>query len=96
MAYRTTPAAKADLLAIYRYGVETFGVKTAETYFSDLLDALDLVSGLRHIGAGRQELAPPCRVLFHRLHAIYYEIEPDGGVLILRVLHATQDWRRHL
>ncbi|GLK77355.1 hypothetical protein GCM10008171_26090 [Methylopila jiangsuensis] len=96
MAYRTTAAAKADLFALFRYGVENFGVAKADAYFSDLLDALDLVSDAPGVGVARPELDPPCRVLFHRLHAIYYGVESDGGVLILRVLHATRDWRRHL
>ncbi len=42
-------------------------------------------------GRLRHELNPTVRVHFHKAHVIAYLVQ-SGGILIVRVLDARQDW----
>ena len=40
----------------------------------------------------RSEITPPVRCHPHGAHLIIYRSEDDGGVTILRIRHASEDW----
>ena len=88
-------AAEADLATILDYSIERFGIQTAETYLRSFEQAFDLLRRHPHAGAVHAEVHPPIRVLLHRSHRIFYDVEEDI-VWIVRVLHHAMDPLRWL
>ncbi|MFD1331375.1 type II toxin-antitoxin system RelE/ParE family toxin [Methylopila musalis] len=95
MAYRLSRDADRDVYELFLFGAERFGVEQAERYHTDLAQAFDLIGRHPWLAPERHDLGG-ARVHTHRSHAVIYDVGADGGVLILRVLHTTRDWRRHL
>ncbi len=92
---RFSPAAQADLDAIFDYTAETWGLERAEDYVrliqaacealarspGQAQDCGDIRAGYRRGPAGR--------------HHIYFRIE-DYGIAVVRILHQRMDAPRHL
>lgn len=95
MGFSTTDRANEDIYAIYLFGLEQFGFAQAERYGDELFNVFEILARQPHSARERKEYEPAYRVHIHGVHAIFYLIEGDD-ILIVRVLHASQDWRRHL
>ncbi len=106
MRYRLTPAAAHDLEAILQETLQQFGPHQVEHYAGLIEGAIRiLVADPQHIASRlREDLLPALRS-FHveraatrrgaAAHLIYYRIEPDGTLTILRLLHQSMDPSRH-
>jgi toxin ParE1/3/4 len=95
MSYKLTERADRDVFDIYLFGAERFGPAQADKYHAGLVEAFELLAGRPGIARERNEFDRPIRVHLHGAHAIVFVIEEDH-VLIVRVLHGSQDWRRHI
>lgn len=84
--------ADRDLDALYRQGVEMFGVAQADRYVDGLLSALDLIADFPGAARLRTELKPPIRAYPYKSHLVLYDIDPTGEVLIVRIRHGHEDW----
>ena len=94
--YRLTRQAAADLRDIYRYTRRRWGKAQAERYASQLQQCCTMLATRPHAGRKREELQPPDLHSFVQgSHVIFYQPQPYG-VLIVRVLHDSQDVGRHL
>jgi toxin ParE1/3/4 len=88
---RTSEAARADIRAIYRMGVEMFGVTQADAYANGMKRAILRLAEFPESAPVRAELTPSVRVLPYGAHVILYAVSNDS-VHILRVRHAHEDW----
>ena len=79
-------AARKDLRDIYRYSVDEFGQRVAETYLNGLRERFDLLSGEPLIGVIYPDIVPEMRVFGYRSYRIFYRVEPEA-LLVVRVLH---------
>lgn len=95
MRCRTTLRADEDLFAVYANGLRDFGEAQTERYLSGLLEAFAFITAYPLSARERREFSPPVRMHVFGSHVIVYAVRQED-VLILRVLHARQDWRRHL
>jgi toxin ParE1/3/4 len=94
--YRLTRRAEADLKDIYRYTRRTWGRARAAQYASQLQQCFTMLAARPHAGRKREELQPPGLHSFVQgSHVIFYQPQPYG-MLVVRVLHGSQDVRRHL
>ncbi len=89
-----TPAAAADLDAIWDYTAEYWNADQADRYTDTLRDAChDLASGRRRgQRATVRQGYMKCRVA---LHFIYYR-EDASDLVVIRILHGKMDAERHL
>ena len=92
---RFTEQAIADLEDIFVYTIETFGELQAERYRASLERGCQRIAddprlGRSIAGASRSFFYHPCES-----HVLFYMKQADG-ILIVRVLHATMDFVRHL
>jgi toxin ParE1/3/4 len=87
-----SPAARADLVQIRRYGNHQFGGAASDAYFLGFENAFDVLERHPQAGPAKPELGDGIRCLVHRQHRIFYRIEKDG-VLIARVIHHAMDER---
>lgn len=89
--YRLSPSALKDLDAIWDHSARKWSVGQADTYTRDL--AADMAFLVQHpqIAPERREVRPPVRLYRSGSHLIIYRVEA-GWILVLRVVHARQNW----
>jgi toxin ParE1/3/4 len=92
------PAARRDLVAHYVYLAENADAATAVRFLVRAAASIDELIDNPEIGAAlvlrRAELAGirRWRVRDFDRYLIFYQPRASGGVTIVRVLHAAQDW----
>jgi toxin ParE1/3/4 len=85
---RLSGRADRDLSKIFLYTIETFGLKQARRYLSDLQHTLEQLPYHPKLGARIEEL-PDVRRLVRKSHVIFYRHDEDG-ILILSVKHTRR------
>ncbi|NSY39603.1 type II toxin-antitoxin system RelE/ParE family toxin [Leisingera sp. ANG59] len=88
--WRIRPAARADLAAIWRYGLDTWGEAQADAYADNLFALFDLLADFPEMARERGEFTPPVRIHPTGAHLVIYRLEQDRPEII-RILHARQD-----
>jgi toxin ParE1/3/4 len=86
--------ARTDLRSIGRYGARQWGRDRARRYAETIRDQFELLSRYPEIGVVADKL-PGIRLRPVGSHVIYYRLDAEE-VLVLRVLHASQDVERHI
>ena len=84
--YRLTRDADADLLDVFLYGLETFGLTRAEDYRDSLTRCFEILAANPKMGRKADEFAPGAGRHEHARHVIFYDEQPDG-VLIIAIIH---------
>jgi toxin ParE1/3/4 len=84
--YRLTQDADDDLLKMFIYGFETFGLAQAEAYREGMTQCFELLADNPRLGRKADEFVPGARRHEHAHHVIFYDEQPDG-VLILDIIH---------
>jgi toxin ParE1/3/4 len=84
--YRLTRDADSDLLKMFVYGLETFGLVQAEAYRQDIVQCLALLADNPRMGRRADEFAPGARRHEHAQHIIFYDEQPNG-ILIIGIIH---------
>lgn len=87
--------AGADLAKIRRYSIRTWGRDQTSKYMDALRDTMKgLVRGTV-ITRARGDLGPGILMAKSGRHCVFFESD-DARVLVVRVLHDSMDYRRHL
>ena len=81
------------LRRIWDYGADRWSEDRADEYVLGLGRAFALISAHPEIGRARDDVDDGLRVHSHQTHVILYRVR-SGGVRIVRVLVARQDWER--
>ncbi len=84
--YRLTRDAGDDLLKMFLYGFETFGLTKAEAYREGMIQCFELLAANPRLGRKVDEVSPGSRRHEHAHHVIFYDEQPDG-VLITGIIH---------
>ena len=95
MPYRLSERADQDVEDIAVFTIRTFGVQQAQKYHEGLKRSFEFLSENPLAARQRKTFSPPVRIHPSGAHVIVYVIDAEG-VLIIRVLGASQDWGRHL
>ncbi len=88
--FRLSVRAERDLITVYAYTEETFGVYQAEAYHAGLERTFDLLANFPRIGRIEAEMAPGIRRFRFQSHNVFYSEEHDF-VLIRAVLHQARE-----
>jgi toxin ParE1/3/4 len=94
--YVLSPAAQADLEETWDYTCQRWDVDQAEEYLRELQHAIERAASNPRIGRACDEIRPGYRKLAAGSHTLYYRINSEGVVDIVRVLHQRMDVDRHL
>ena len=87
--------ARADLASIRRYSTRTWGQDQTSKYMDALRDTTKgLVRGTA-VTRARDDLRPGIQMATGGPHSIFFEAD-DSRSLVVRVLHDSMDYRRHL
>lgn len=88
--YDITRRALADLRAIVRYTIETWGRRQARLYREELELGIQKLALSPGLGRVRTDVAPSVRSFPIARHVAFY-VESEGGITVLRVLHPSMD-----
>ena len=84
-----------DLVSISQYTSAEFGESKARKYRDHLKGCFDALLTNPHLGRSAEELAPGLRRIRQQAHVVFY-LPTEEEVLIVRVLHHSMDFERHL
>ena len=93
--FKLSANARNDLFDIADYTTLTFGPAQSLIYRDGLIDAFETLAVHPRAGVSMDHIKTGARRLTHESHVIYYRMKANH-VLILRVLHHSQDPMRHL
>lgn len=95
MGYKLTRKAEADIISIYVEGAREFGTPQAEKYHTELEHIFERLSDSPMIARERVEITPPVRIHPYKSHLVVYVVDANNDILIIRVRHGREDWRRN-
>ena len=84
-----------DLADIATYTTAEFGEEQARKYRDQFRACFASLLGNPILGRSAEELAPGLRRIRQQAHVVFYRPSEDA-VLIVRVLHHSMDFERHL
>ncbi len=90
-----SPAALADVQAIWDFGAQNWSDVQAEIYLTGLRRVFDMLQDQPDIARSRSEFTPPIRLYRYQSHVIVFHAEA-GSVTIVRVLHGRSNWAEFL
>lgn len=89
--------ADAGIIDIFVESAARYDKAHAQNYVAGLAATFALLAKNPLMARERLEFHPPVRMHPHRAHMIVYsELDDGDGILIIRILHNREDWRRHL
>ena len=93
--YVLTERAADDLDEIYAYSFKNFGEAAADEHLLALHDCFRALAKGRLVGRSADDIQSG--LYKHRLakHVVFY-LPDNGGILVVRTLHAAMDFSRHL
>ena len=94
-AFRFSPRAEDDLLAIGEYTLRTWGKAQAAAYLRDLEEVCRKLSVNPELGRSCDHIRPGLRRMEHGKHVVFYRNKP-GGILISRILPQRMFADRHV
>ena len=93
--FQVRQAADNDLLDIFIYGCEKFGIDTAEDYIYTLKAGFQRLTEHPKLGRSIDQIIEGIRALPVVSHVIYYQVT-DTTIDIIRILHKSMLAERHL
>lgn len=91
MAWKTGELADRDLEWIAIAGIDQFGTRQSRNYIAKIVDMFDTLARNPMLGMERSSSRGAVRLMPCGRHHIIYRLENDD-VVILRVVHALQNW----
>ncbi len=88
--YDLTKFAERDLQSSADYTIEKFGINQARRCRDSLFRTFESLTEHPEMGQDYSHVKEGCRRHEHESHVIYYKIT-DSGILVLRLLHQSQD-----
>lgn len=95
LTFQLSTNSKRDLEAIYKYTMQNFGVEQANFYVTSFDKTFKNLTINPLAGTIRDELKRGLLSIRHKEHAIFYRIKPKQ-IWVVRVLHGSRDFVRHL
>lgn len=94
--YRLTRKAKIDLIEIWDYTVKTWSRNQAESYYSQLIESFTFITNEPEAGKDFSEVKNGLRGLRVGKHIVFYQVENESTILIIRILHGRMDLESRL
>jgi toxin ParE1/3/4 len=93
--YKLSAKASADVDDIYEYTIVNFGIGQARTYLRGLDNCFKALAENPLRGRTADELASELRRYEYQSHVVFYR-KMEQYTLIVRVLHKSMDFARHV
>ena len=93
--YKLSGKASADVAEIYEHTIVNFGIEQARGYLHGLGDRFKALAEDPLQGRAADEFASGLRRYEYQSHVIFFR-EMEQYTLIIRVLHKSMDFARHV
>ena len=93
--YKVSGKTENDLIKMYEYGIETFGLKQAQVYLFGLHDIFQVLSDNINLGRDASEFVFFLKRFSYKSHTIFY-LATDTDILIVRVLNQSMNYEKNL
>ncbi len=93
--FQLRPKAVQDLENIYNYSVQEFSFERAEKYIIDLDSSFYKLAGDPSLGRNYNHIRSGVLAFNVVSHIVFFRLS-KSGIIILRVLHNSMDFGRHL
>ena len=90
-----TPLAEADIEAIWDFSAKQWGIDQADSYVAAIRALISRIVENPLQGRRSDELLLGSRRISSGSHVIFYETSVEN-VEVVRILHVTMDYARHL
>lgn len=95
--YSLTKKAAEDLYRIWEYTADTWTERQADKYYSTLISAFKkLAQNPEKLGRSYEMIHSGLKGFLVGRHIIFYLVQENADVLIVRILHSRMDFARHL
>ena len=92
---RITPAARADLDAIWTYTADRWSIDQAEAYLRSLAQTMKMLADNPALGKTIDDVRVGYLKFPAGSHVIYYRLS-EAGIDVIRILHKSMDAERHV
>lgn len=92
MPYRLSQQAEQDLIEIFLYGAQHYGVAAARHYHQQFSRTFEFLAEHPKAAPLRKEIKPPVHIHPIGQHLVIYQQLPDQSILIIRIRHGHEDW----
>ncbi len=89
------PKAYDDLTNIYQYSHKEFGQAKAAQYIKSLDEAFSKLANDSNIGTDYSDIRPQLLAYLATSHIVFFK-RSKHGITVLRILHQSMDFNRHL
>jgi len=98
MTITLTEGAKQDVIDITNYTIEKWGYLQATKYIDEIENAYQnlLDDPFTQVSKSRNDLKANLRSFNVGKHAIFYQVKNNTEIKILRILHLSMDFKRHI
>jgi toxin ParE1/3/4 len=93
--YSLTPTADQDIVEIWRYTFETWGVEKANNYLGQIERCLSNLVNQPGLGKKCDEIRQNYRSFHLGHHLIFYRLNLENQIEVVRVLHERMDHESH-
>ena len=93
--YKISGKAEIDLTKMYEYGIETFGLKQAQTYLLGMHTVFQVLADNANLGRDASGFVLLLKRFSYKSHTIFYLVT-DIDILIVRVLNQSMDYENKL
>ena len=89
--YRISANAVEDLNKIWLFTFENWSIEQADRYYKLIVDEIDFIADNKLSGKPIDHIRKGYRVSIVKSHLIFYRIQTDGVVEVIRILHQRMD-----
>lgn len=89
--YSLTKNAVKDLEEIWFYTFEKWSVEQADRYYNLIINEIEFIASNPLLGSPIDQIKQGFRSSMVKSHVIFYKMQNDGTVLIVRILHQSMD-----
>lgn len=94
--YKLSGAASNDVVGIYKYGINTFGLSPAKEYVSSLETFLEELANKPELARDASIFAENLLHYRYKSHVIFYVYDNTNQIFIIRILGKRMDFIQHL
>ena len=93
--YSLSGRAQFDLVGIYKYGIKMFGQQNASSYLYELETVLEELAERPELAREASFIAHSLKYYTYRAHVIFYEMDNENEIQVVRVLGKRMNFIDH-
>ncbi len=94
--YKLSGSASKDIIHIYKFGIDRFGLTQAKKYLFSLENFLEELAERPEFARDASIFAHNLYFYNHKAHVIFYLKDGDDSILVIRILGSRMNFIEHL